>query len=68
MTDQDNQKLVEIIRQREPQAKSIEFVEHGYHNIVAVVDKELVFRFPRHEKAQYWLICEALILQEINGK
>ncbi len=68
MTDQDNQKLTALIKAHEPSAKNIEFVEHGYQNIVAVVDRKLVFRFPRHKKAEYWLISEALILQELGGK
>lgn len=68
MTEQDNQKFVELIKSHEPSATNVEFIEHGYHNIVANVDKKLVFRFPRNEQAQYWLITEALILQELNGR
>lgn len=68
MADQNNQKFEELIRSREPLAKNIEFIEHGYHNIVAVVDKKTVYRFPRDKKAEYWLIAEALILEKLNGK
>ncbi|MBI2589245.1 aminoglycoside phosphotransferase family protein [Candidatus Saccharibacteria bacterium] len=68
MTTQDNQKFVELIKSHEPTAGDIEFVEHGYDNIVAVVDRQKVFRFPRTEVDKYRLWFEAELLQKMAGK
>lgn len=49
-------------------AMEITYVEHGADNMVAIVDDQYVFRFPRGQDAAKRLRFEADILQKVNGK
>ena len=40
-----------IVSDLYPKSKDITFIEHGYDNIVALVDKIYALRFPRGEGA-----------------
>jgi len=44
------------------------YVEHGADNLVALVNKQYVFRFPRQEGAAKRLAFETALLQKIKGK
>jgi aminoglycoside 2''-phosphotransferase len=44
------------------------YVEHGENNIVALVNHEYVFRFPRDEAAARRLVYETALLQKLKGK
>jgi aminoglycoside 2''-phosphotransferase len=44
------------------------YVEHGENNIVALVNHEYVFRFPRDERSARRLVFETALLQKIKGK
>lgn len=50
-----------------PKVHELTFVEHGADNIIALVNKEFVFRFPRHEDAAKRLAYETALLQKIAG-
>lgn len=58
----------EIILQSCPGAKQIEFVNHGYHNLIAGVDSEYIFRFPRHHNSLGRFDFETELLKKIAGK
>lgn len=42
----------------------VDFIEHGADNVVALVNKEFVFRFPRNEQAAKRLAFETALLQK----
>lgn len=44
------------------------YVEHGTDNIIAIANREFVFRFPRNEKSARRLVFETALLQKIKGK
>lgn len=46
----------------------LSYVEHGTDNIVAVVNREFVFRFPRNERSARRLVFETALLQKIKGR
>lgn len=46
--------------------REVTYIEHGADNIVALVNKEFVFRFPRHENAAHRLAYETALLQKIG--
>jgi aminoglycoside 2''-phosphotransferase len=46
----------------------IDFVEHGDDNLVTIVNKELVFRFPRSELKARRIAFETAIFQKTKGK
>lgn len=46
----------------------LSYVEHGENNIVALVNREYVFRFPRDERSARRLVFETALLQKIKGK
>lgn len=46
----------------------IDYIEHGSDNIVTVINKELVFRFPRTEPKARRIAFETAILQKVKGK
>src|SRR5215211_4962552 len=46
----------------------LSYVEHGTDNIVALVNREFVFRFPRDERSARRLVFETALLQKIKGK
>lgn len=50
-----------------PEVKEITYVEHGADNIIALVNEQYVFRFPRHEAAAKRLAYETALLQKIKG-
>lgn len=50
-----------------PRVQELTFVEHGADNIVALVNKAFVFRFPRHEDAAKRLAYETALLQKVAG-
>jgi aminoglycoside 2''-phosphotransferase len=47
--------------------REITYIEHGDDNIVALVNQEYVFRFPRNEAAAKRLTYETALLQKIGG-
>lgn len=50
-----------------PEVHELDYVEHGADNIIALVNKEFVFRFPRNEDAAKRLAYETALLQKISG-
>lgn len=46
----------------------LSYIEHGENNIVALVNQEYVFRFPRDERSARRLVFETALLQKIKGK
>jgi len=49
-------------------ASEVDYVEHGSDNIVVVVNKELVFRFPRSQDKARRIAFETAVLQKTKGK
>jgi aminoglycoside 2''-phosphotransferase len=54
------------IREFCKQVQEITFIEHGADNVVAVVNHEFVFRFPRNNDAAKRLYFETALLQKIG--
>ncbi len=54
------------IRSFTREVREVTFVEHGADNIVAVVNEEFVFRFPRNADAAKRLYFETALLQKIG--
>jgi aminoglycoside 2''-phosphotransferase len=54
------------IREFCKEVHEITYIEHGFDNIVALVNKEYVFRFPRDEDAARRLMFEGALLQKIG--
>ena len=48
--------------------REIDYVEHGSDNIVVIVNKQLVFRFPRTQAKARRIAYETAILQKTKGK
>lgn len=46
----------------------ITYVEHSADNVVALVNKAFVFRFPRDERAARRLVFETALLQKLQGR
>ena len=46
----------------------LSYVEHGEDNIIALVNREYAFRFPRNERAARRLVYETALLQKVKGK
>jgi aminoglycoside 2''-phosphotransferase len=44
------------------------YIEHGTDNIVAIANRQFVFRFPRDERAARRIVFETALLQKIKGK
>lgn len=57
-----------FIRSLEPQVREVLLVEHGNDNIIAIVDRQRVFRFPRHEAAANRQRYEAQLLKLLRGR
>lgn len=55
----------QIVQQRYPDARRIEFIEHGYDNVVALVDTNYAVRFPRHHEAYVRSQYEKAILPQL---
>jgi hypothetical protein len=49
------------------EVNELTYVEHGADNIIALVNKEYVFRFPRNENAAKRLAYETALLQKVYG-
>lgn len=49
-----------------PQAQRVQFVEHGYDNLVVLIDETFALRFPRHAGASARSQYEALLLQDLE--
>lgn len=45
----------------------LSYIEHGSDNIVAIANREFVFRFPRNERAARRIVFETALLQKIKG-
>ncbi|HEV2403743.1 MAG TPA: aminoglycoside phosphotransferase family protein [Candidatus Saccharimonadales bacterium] len=56
------------IRQHYPEVRHIELVLRGYHNIVAITDKTMVFHFPRTPHSRRRQAFEAQLLPLLKGK
>lgn len=54
------------IRQFCKDVREVTFIEHGADNVVAVANKEYVFRFPRNAAAGARLYFETALLQKIS--
>jgi len=50
-----------------PEVHELDYVEHGADNIIALVNKEFVFRFPRNEDAAKRLAYQTALLQKVSG-
>lgn len=59
--------VVTAINEFCPKVQELTYIEHGADNIIALVNKEFVFRFPRHENAAKRLAYETALLQKISG-
>lgn len=56
----------EIIKALFPNAQYVSFVEHGYDNLVALVDETYAVRFPRNENAFARQLYEQHILKSLE--
>ena len=56
-----------IVREHYPHAKEITFIEHGFSNLIARIDGQVIFRFPRDEKRAERCIFEMSLLQRLEG-
>ncbi len=54
-----------ILRELYPHAQSIRFVEHGYDNLVGLVDDRFAVRFPRMHSAYLRSQYERLVLSDL---
>lgn len=50
-----------------PDVTELTYIEHGADNIVALVNKQYVFRFPRNENAAKRLAYETALLQKVGS-
>jgi aminoglycoside phosphotransferase (APT) family kinase protein len=48
--------------------EEITYIEHGADNVVALVNKQFTFRFPRNENASKRLYFETALLQKIGSR
>jgi aminoglycoside 2''-phosphotransferase len=53
---------------KETALTELDYIEHGNDNFVVLVNKQLVFRFPRSEKKARRIAFETAILQKAKGK
>lgn len=53
---------------KEPAVHELDYIEHGNDNFVVLVNKELVFRFPRSEPKARRIAFETAVLQKTKGK
>lgn len=56
-----------LISKLYPSASSIQVIEHGYDNIVGLVDKKYAIRFPRYDKAYLRDLYEKYILRDLSS-
>lgn len=55
----------QIIKKLYPDAKNVRFIEHGYDNLVGLVDDKYAFRFPRMQSAYMRSQYERLVLLDL---
>lgn len=48
----NKQQAEAIIRSKFPNSRNIEFVEHGYNNLIAKIDAQYVMRFPKNDEGK----------------
>jgi aminoglycoside 2''-phosphotransferase len=60
--------IQQIVREFCTDVSEITFIEHGHDNLVACVNREFVFRFPRNEQAAKRLAFEVELLEKLKGK
>lgn len=58
----------EAVAQYAKEVSDIEYVEHGSENVVALVNKQFVFRFPRSERKARRIAYETALLQRAKGR
>lgn len=58
----DNETAKKIVKDLYPDAKEVTFVEHGYDNLVVLIDEKYTVKFPRNEYAHLRNLYEKLIL------
>jgi aminoglycoside 2''-phosphotransferase len=58
----------QAILEHAKEINEIDYVEHGSDNVVVVVNKQFVFRFPRSEEKARRIAFETAILQKSKGK
>jgi len=63
----DQQAAAQIIREVFPRAQRIAFVEHGQSNLIAQVDEQYVFRFPRRLDMLARFAFEVALLEQLAG-
>lgn len=56
----------QIIKHFYPNTKNIRFIDHGYDNLVGLVDDKYALRFPRNESAYYRNQYEQHVLKDIE--
>jgi aminoglycoside phosphotransferase (APT) family kinase protein len=61
----DVSKAKQIIKELYPNAKNVEVIEHGYDNIVGLIDKEVAIKFPRYDHAHNRDKFEQIILEDL---
>jgi aminoglycoside 2''-phosphotransferase len=65
---QFERQIQQAIAEEVKDIEEIDYIEHGADNIVVIVNKSLVFRFPRNEIKARRIAFETAILQKIKGK
>lgn len=63
----DIEQARQIVTERYPDARRIEFIEHGYDNVVALVDTTVAVRFPRNHAAYVRSLYGRAILAKLDG-
>lgn len=66
VTFADNNLALELTRDAYPDAKQITLIEHGYDNIVVLVDDLYALRFPRNQDAYARSQYEKQVLQHLE--
>lgn len=57
----------QVIKRVNPDAKNIRFIEHGYDNLVGLVDDMFAFKFPRMQSAYLRSLYERLVLKDLES-
>jgi aminoglycoside phosphotransferase (APT) family kinase protein len=65
MTFADNKIALQIIKDLYPGAQKVKLVEHGYDNLVVLVDEKYAVRFPKHDGAYAHSKYEKEILSDL---
>jgi aminoglycoside phosphotransferase (APT) family kinase protein len=64
----DQQAAEEVIHSECIDAHEVHFINHGYHNLIAAIDEQYVFRFPRSTQTLGRFEFELEVLQALDGK